>query len=115
MASPCTTRIQLIPILHHFPDLLPELVALLAALTAGNDRKGHATDKFGNVVFVAIGQRTNDNQCFVIGHQFGWHAFDFSTKKHIEHQGVHHVITVMAERDLVGTEFFGCPVNDAAP
>ena len=50
----------------------------------------------------------------VVAHQFRWHAFQFAAVEHIEEQGLQNVITVVAERNLGGTQLGSGAVKDTA-
>lgn len=103
-----------IPIGHHFADFLALHVVLRTTKVAGNNRKFHAARKLGNLTLGTISKRPNDHMGLIVGNQLRWHRFQLATKQHVEEQGVNHVVAMVAERNLVGTQLFCRPVNYAA-
>ncbi len=47
--------------------------------------------------------------------QLGRHALQFTAEEHVQEEGFHDVVAMMAERDLGCAQFGGDPVQDAAP
>ena len=50
----------------------------------------------------------------IIAHQLGRHAFHFAAIEHVQEQRLQNVVTVMAQRDLSGTQLSGRTVQNAA-
>ncbi|EXI77664.1 MAG: hypothetical protein AW12_03101 [Candidatus Accumulibacter sp. BA-94] len=50
----------------------------------------------------------------VVGEQFGRHRLELAGEEEVEEQGMDDIITMVAQRNLVGTEFPGGAINDAA-
>ena len=51
-----------------------------------------------------IGQRANHHELTVVAYQLGRHALELGAKKHIEKEGGHHVVAVVAQRNLVAAQ-----------
>jgi hypothetical protein len=50
----------------------------------------------------------------VVADQLGRHALQLAAVEHVEEQGLHDVVAVMAQRDLGAAQLVGHAVQDAA-
>ena len=108
-----TPGVAAIPVLHHFTHLLSLQIFLGAAQIARNQRIFHGAGEFGDITFGTIRQRPDHDMRLVVGHQLGRHGFHLAAKQQVEKQGMHHVIAMVAKGNLVCTQLFRRPVNDA--
>ncbi len=103
----------LVPISEHMADLLALQVFLAAAQGAGDDGEGAVLGPAREVFLGHIGQRADHHVAAIVAHQFGRHAFEFAAKKHVEEEGLQHVVTVVAQRNLGGPQLVRHTVQNA--
>ena len=89
------TRKLLFPIAQHLPHHLPLQAVLAAAQCARNDRELTIGGPTRQVFFGHISEWTNHHVVTTIAHQFGWHAFEFAAKEHVQKEGLQNVIAVV--------------------
>ena len=108
-------RVLLVPAPQHVLHRLALQVLLGAAQVAGNNRILLVAREFDDVLFPAVGQRADHHVTVVVAAQLGRHGFHLAAEKHVQEQGFHDVVTVVAEGDLVGADLLGEAVQAAAP
>jgi len=103
-----------LPLPHHRSDLHTLQVVLAAAQRARDDRELPMSRPAFQVGLSHIGQRADYDVAPVVAGQLGRHALQAAAEEHVHQQRHHHVVAVVAECDLGGTEFRSHPIEDAA-
>ena len=107
-------RVLLFPVAQHVADLLALQVLLAAAQGAGDDGKLAVRGPARQVFLGHIGQRPDHDVAAVVAHQLGRHALELAAKKHVQEEGLQHVVTVVAKGNLGHFELVRHPVQNAA-
>ena len=68
----------------------------------------------GQVGLGDVGERADHDVPAVVAHQLGRHGLHAAVEEHVQEQRLHHVVAMVAERDLGGAELARHAVEDAA-
>ena len=107
-------RELLVPLAQHLPDLHALQVLLAAAQRARNDRELAVRGPALDVGLGDIGQRADHGVAAVVADQLRRHALQAALEEQVQEDGAEEVVAVVAQRDLVGAQLAGDPVQDAA-
>ena len=66
------------------------------------------------ICFCHMGQGPDDHEFAIVAQEFGWHAFEFAAKKHVQKESLQHVVAVMAQGQFVAAQLACDLVQNAA-
>ncbi len=87
---------------------------LVAAERARNDRERSLDGPALEVALGHVGERPDDDVPAVVAHQLGRHALQPAGEEHVHEERLHHVVAVVAERDLGRAELARDAIERAA-
>ncbi|MNT13865.1 hypothetical protein D3C72_1488470 [compost metagenome] len=101
-----------VPFAQHIADHLALQVFLAAAQVAGDDGEIAVLRPALGVFFRHIGEWADHHVLAVVAHELGGHGLHDAAVEHVEHQGLHDVVAVVAQGHLVAAQLVGHLVQD---
>ena len=107
-------RVLALPAAQHLADAHALQVLLAAAEVARNDRELALLGPALEVALGDVGERADDDVAAVVADQLGRHALQPAAEEHVHEQRRHHVVAMVAERDLGRAELARDAIEHAA-
>ena len=107
------TGVLLLPVAQHVANLHALQVGLAAAERARNDGELAVRGPADQVLLGHIGQRADDHELAVVAGELGRHTFELATEKHVQKEGLQHVVAVVTQREFVALELARHVVQNA--